>query len=227
MSRQRHRTSTAALIAAVALLVGAAPAGATTAQEESQGAALLTAVDSGKRTCDSLEDADFERIGDYVMGRMLGSTDAHASMDELMDSMMGEEATTTAHVVMGRRFARCGGDASDPAFDGMMGMMGGGFGAGAMMGGNSVRGMMGGGSYGPGLMMGRGYADDDDWDGGAWMAIMMGVLLLVVIGVLAAWKPWRSSVTESPMDILRARLARGEIDQDEFERRRDALGGTA
>ena len=76
--------------------------------------------------------------------------------------------------------------------------------------------------------------DRDDHMGGGWWWVMgVGWLLfLAFIGFLAyllvrhisetrAAQPGRSSAE----DVLAERLARGEIDEDEYRRRRDALRG--
>ncbi len=77
--------------------------------------------------------------------------------------------------------------------------------------------------------------------GGGWwfMAVMMiAFWVVVVIAVIAALRHWRgpgdqrvgpyppappSPPTENPLEVLRLRLAKGEIDGDEFERRRTLL----
>lgn len=69
--------------------------------------------------------------------------------------------------------------------------------------------------------------------GGWWMALWMsvllvGVILLVMWGVRAASDGGRSRVGEArsrALEILEERFARGEIDREEFEQRRSALGG--
>jgi putative membrane protein len=71
----------------------------------------------------------------------------------------------------------------------------------------------------------------DGWDmtgwGWAWMSLMMGVgiLLVVVLAVLVLrGSPGPGSrERDDPLDILRRRLARGEIDEAEYRRRRDVL----
>ena len=78
------------------------------------------------------------------------------------------------------------------------------------------------------------------WWGGGWYAMIFGpmfmilVLALVVAGVvvLVRWAggPWTppsphaTPPARSPLDILKERFARGEIDKDEFEERRRVLG---
>ena len=57
-------------------------------------------------------------------------------------------------------------------------------------------------------------------DGWLWMAVWVGVL------VFAVWLLTRSSgraIQDDPLALLRARLARGEITPEEFERTRALL----
>ncbi|MHA1537272.1 MAG: SHOCT domain-containing protein [Alphaproteobacteria bacterium] len=61
--------------------------------------------------------------------------------------------------------------------------------------------------------------------GGAMMAIFWGGLILLVV-LLVRWlgRSERSSVGSSPLDILKERYARGEIDKKEYEERSRVLG---
>jgi uncharacterized membrane protein len=208
-------------LGALTLILGAAMAPtafASIASEEQQGAQILRAVDSSQRSCGSLSNTDFEHVGDYVMGRMLGSTQAHEQMDSLMQRMMGQSATDRMHVVMGRRFSRCGDGSTPGGFGGMMGVMG----------------MMGGSSYGgSGSMMGGfrtsgGSGDGDDFGTAGWvMVALMVVLIGLGVAAFALWRPGRRPSGTAPLDVLGARYARGEIEKDEYEQRRSALlGGT-
>ena len=77
------------------------------------------------------------------------------------------------------------------------------------------------------------------WDGGGWhpwffgpiMMILFLAVAVVVIVLLVRWlgvaghttTPFHASV-RTPLDILKERFARGEIDKDEFEDRRRVLG---
>ncbi|WP_192248530.1 SHOCT domain-containing protein [Mesorhizobium silamurunense] len=83
-----------------------------------------------------------------------------------------------------------------------------------------------------------------DWEphmmwGGGWYAMIFGPLFMILflaVLMLAAvalvrWLggPWSGPVlphhsTAKPLDILRERFARGEIDKEEFEERRRVLG---
>jgi putative membrane protein len=64
----------------------------------------------------------------------------------------------------------------------------------------------------------------DGWtmglDGWLWMAAWAFVIVLVVVLLLR--QPSRS-FRDEPLDILRARLARGEISPEEFEQARRLL----
>ncbi len=78
--------------------------------------------------------------------------------------------------------------------------------------------------------------------GGGWYGMFLGpfFLILLLVGVIAAvalmsrWfaGPWHGPATShhhvpmgrSPLDILKERYAKGEIDKEEFEERRRVLG---
>ena len=80
--------------------------------------------------------------------------------------------------------------------------------------------------YGPHMM----------WWGGGWYAMILGPLFMILVlavliaavVLLARWVggPWQGTVPpgRTPLDILKERFARGEIDKDEFEQRRRVLG---
>lgn len=85
--------------------------------------------------------------------------------------------------------------------------------------------------YGPGMM---------GW-GGGWWAMIFGPLFMILflaaliaaVVLLVRWVggPWQTTAPphhtppgRTPLDILKERFARGEIDKDEFEERRRVLG---
>lgn len=78
-----------------------------------------------------------------------------------------------------------------------------------------------------------GYGTCYGWDGvlgGGWMAggwlwvlLVAAVVAIVVVGVVLAMRP-RGGSPGDPVEILRARFARGEISAEEFEQARRALG---
>jgi putative membrane protein len=76
--------------------------------------------------------------------------------------------------------------------------------------------------------------------GGGWYGMVFGPLFMIValvaviagVGLLGRWfgTPWygappphHSPPAQTPLDILKERFARGEIDKDEFEERRRVL----
>jgi putative membrane protein len=67
----------------------------------------------------------------------------------------------------------------------------------------------------------------DEWGAGSWL--MMSVLMLIVLALLIgaiAWLLTRRSelpAARSARQILDERLARGDITEDEYRRRRDLL----
>ena len=80
--------------------------------------------------------------------------------------------------------------------------------------------------YGPGHQGTGGWGQMMPWMGGSWMWIV-----LLIIAAVAIWfmvrqtgKAGRSGAdSNDPMEILRRRYARGEIDKDEYERMRKEL----
>lgn len=228
---RRHHVFCTALV--VGLSLALAPTALAQGQEQ-QGARLLFEVERGETGCGDLGDRDFSAIGEFVMGRMLGSPQAHGAMDRVMASTMGESGLERMHEVMGARLADCGGPgfpAGAAPMMGMIQMMGGGGtpGSGGVVGGPG--GMMGGpgGSgqgYGPGTMMGydRGVDADAGGDPGAWMAILMLVFIAgAAITVFLIARPRRAR--SAPLDLLAQRFARGEMTADDYEQRRVLLEG--
>jgi len=77
-------------------------------------------------------------------------------------------------------------------------------------------------SYGPWMM---------GW-GGGWSGMVFGplmlILVIVAVVVLVRWlavpPPSHQPHVQAPLDILKARFARGEIDKQEYEDRRRTLG---
>lgn len=233
-NRAGHRCITIAVLAAAFLVLtalAAAPAMGT-AGEEQQGAQLLRSLQTGKEKCTSLTTDNFELIGEYVMGRMFGSSAAHDAMNRQMVSTMGNSGESQAHVFMGKRFAGCATGQAPAAFGAMMGMMGAGM-MGSAYGGpaGANPGMMGSGSRGAGGMMGLGYnsrasGGDNGWNSGdTVMVVLMVLLIALAIAALVALLV-RGGITargDTPNEVLTRRLAAGSISVEEYERLRAAL----
>lgn len=72
-----------------------------------------------------------------------------------------------------------------------------------------------------------------------WLAVVIAIVVLVVAAVRWLWISGRSGGQggpaggppapaprpDDPLEILRQRYAKGEIDEEEFDRRRRTLGG--
>lgn len=224
-------------LSATVVAVAAFGSGSALAQEGEQGRGILDAVESGELDCAEIDAADFSAVGEYVMGRMVGSQGAHRSMDELMETTMGGRNEERMHEAMGERFTGCGDSRLPGGYAGMMGvmgMMGGGPGSAGMMGGGpGSGGMMGdsgpggedgglpGRGFGPAMM---GFDRDDDDDVGAWMAVAMLLLVgLAVVAVVLVARAGRRPGGAAPLDLLAQRFARGEIGADEYAERRRLL----
>lgn len=223
--RLAHSASSILLLALLTVfvaLVAIAPAASASVEEEQQGAQIFREINAGTKECSGATASDFELVGEYVMGRMLGSPQAHESMNSMMARMMGSAGEERVHQVMGQRFAGCGHPAFPTRFGqtmGAMGMMTGGTGpgSGAMMGGNP----------GSSSMMGGSGANDHDNLSVSWI-LVVAVGLIIGAGVTALVVRPRVSRADAanPREALDLRLAHGEISADEYRQQRDLLEGT-
>jgi uncharacterized membrane protein len=222
---RRRACHLALVIGAILALLGlnAAP-GSASASEERQGAQLLQSVQVGKQECQQLSRDQFELIGEYVMGRMLGSTASHEAMNRQITATSGASGEVQAHVFMGQRFAGCASGAAPAAFGSMMGMMGNYSGAHGGMTGNGRA--VGSGS-GSNMMGGSGSRafGDAGWSSTDTVLVILVAVLAAALAALAARRPWRRSPPKTPFDVLRDSYARGDIDTADYEQRRHALEG--
>lgn len=227
-SRRRVAARAVAALLAAALLGAPSPASAGDPQgSNAQGAALLGAVQDGSKGCGDLSSGDFAAIGEYTMGRMIGSTQGHEAMDSFMSTMMGTGSERRVHEAMGRRFSGCGGGQLPAGFGRMMGavnamgMMGGGMMGAASQGGRPYGGpasMMGDYTSGGGAN-----ANDDDGPSAAAMLGMMAVLIGAV-ALAALWLGPRRRPA-GPLKTLEQRYARGELTAEEYQDRKRLLEG--
>jgi hypothetical protein len=184
-------------LAGVLALVLAAPGWASVASEQQQGAQILHAIQAGKLARTGLSNTQYERVGEYLMGRALGSNQAFQAMDSRMDAAMGQAAADRMYTYLGERYV--GVNAPLPGrYAPMFGLMG------SMMLGyhGQLAGMMsrylsgqtsGGYTIGPG-MMGAPYgtpvatSGGSGWPTGAVVAIAVLAAVLVT-GALALALP--------------------------------------
>ncbi len=166
-------------------------------QEEQEGKQLLDSLNNKTVICSQLKDADFEKIGEYFMGQSFGDTSRHIAMNEMMKSMMGEQGEEQMHIAMGKRNSGCD--------------------TGTKGGGNP---MMGYGGWNN--MMGWGGLGILGWIPiiGFWLLLIFGIIALIrYLGSLGK----TSGSDKTPLDILKERYAKGEIDKKEFEGKKKDL----
>ncbi len=84
-----------------------------TNQEEAEGKAIWEKLQAKQMTCADLSNDDFDVLGDYFMGQMMGAT--HDSMNLNMTQTMGEVISTQVHISIGKRFSGCDANAPYPA----------------------------------------------------------------------------------------------------------------
>ncbi|MBI5794373.1 hypothetical protein HZA87_04840 [Candidatus Uhrbacteria bacterium] len=138
-----------------------------TTREEAEGKVIVENLTNGTVTCATLAADDFERIGEYYMGIMVG--EAHISMNAMMERQLGASGEEDMHALMGERLSGCNPTAGEvdsttwgSTWFPMMSMMNG----------------LSGGSWGTGLMSGF----SASW-WGVFAMVTMGLFWLV--GILA------------------------------------------
>lgn len=155
-------------------------------------------------SCDSINDDQFEELGDAVMQAMIGDDEAHEVMDNMMGGE-GSESLRSMHIAMGQRYLGCaqGQFGTMGMMGGMMSMMG----TGGWQGGN---GFMMNSSYGPWGAMHSGW--------GVGM-ILFWIIVIVAVVLLVKWLAGQSGGHKggSALNILKARYAKGDITKEEFE----------
>ena len=186
-----------------------------TAREEAEGKAVWEKLQTKELTCKDLSDDNFGTLGEYFMGQMMGNS--HEAMNNMMIQIMGEQGEEQMHVVMGKRLSGCDTSVAFPSQGiGFMPMM---------------QVMMGGWSSPSGLnqennsMMNFGFSP---FGGFGWIfMILWWVLIMVGIVALIKWLTNQSRGNhdheKSPLEILKERYAKGEIDKKEFEERKKDL----
>lgn len=193
-----------------------------TLQEEASGKAIFDKLQASTTSCSNLSDGDFELLGDYFMGRMMGN--AHSTMDALMTQRLGTDTNRLMHVALGKRLSSCDATAAFPSqgagFLPMMGMMGDWSSLNNNYQPNSFTSMMGNYSW----PMMSGY-----YGGFGWVfMILWWALIIIGIVMLARWASGSSRMSghtreRTALDVLKDRYAKGEIDKKEFEEKKSDL----
>lgn len=196
-----------------------------TAQDARTGQVIFARLQSGQTSCSALNDDDFDHLGDYFVGQTMGASSE--AMNTLMEQRMGADNERLMHIAMGKRLSGCDTAAAFPAAGaGFLPMMG--WGSSGMMGGGyaperSNR------SAGAPFMMGGAYGSPWLGRSGFGWEHLFGWLLVVIVAVFVIrllvgrrHGAFRSSGS-SALDILKERLAKGEIDAREFEEKKKLL----
>jgi len=92
-------------------------------QEEALGGSIFQKLQKKELTCSTLSEDEFELLGEYFMGQMMG--DAHASMNARLKTSLGDEGEIQTHITLGKRASGCEPTAAySSAYVGFMPMMG-------------------------------------------------------------------------------------------------------
>src|SRR4030042_5930156 len=94
-----------------------------TFKEEQEGRQIFQNLQSGQTSCQNLSDGDYELLGEYFMGTMMGNS--HEAMNAMLERRLGKEGEEQMHIAMGKRMSGCDTSASYPQGFNFMPMMGG------------------------------------------------------------------------------------------------------
>lgn len=193
-----------------------------TAREEAEGKEIWGKLQAKELKCEDLSDENFGALGEYFMGQMAG--EQHEAMNDMMIQMMGEEGEEQMHITMGKRMSGCEPNAPIPQTtmnSGMMPMM-------MMM----MQMMMGGWSSPFGFNQTNNPMMNFEFSplGGLGWIFMILWWVLIIAGIVALIK-WLADQfrggsrdqRKSPLEILKERYAKGEIDKKEFEEKKKVL----
>jgi putative membrane protein len=186
-------------------------------QEEQEGKQFLDNLNNKTITCSQFKDTDFEKIGEYFMGQSIGDTSRHIAMNEMMKSMMGEQGEEQMHIAWGKRGSGCDTSAEflsqGVGFMPMMQMMMGEWSS--PFGSNQSNNSMMNFRFSP--FGGFGWIFMILW----WVLITAGIMAL--IKWLMSQSRGSHNHEKSPLEILKERYAKGEIDRKEFEDKKKDL----
>ena len=157
-------------------------------------------IDSGI-SCDKLTDEQLESIGDYYMEQMHPG-EAHEMMDQMMGGE-GSESLRQVHINMAKRLY-CNED------------------VGGMMGGGMMNMMMGNSMMGSGMIGNYPayYGYNSFWNI-LWLIFLIGVIVLIIWFIYKFTKKGKES--ETPINILQKRYAKGDINKKQFDEMKKEL----
>lgn len=91
------------------------------ASEEIEGKTIWEKLQIKQLECKSLTDDNFEVLGEYFMGKIVGSS--HEVMNNMMVRMIGDEGEKQMYIAMGKRNSGCDTSAAFPSQGIFMPMM--------------------------------------------------------------------------------------------------------
>lgn len=188
-------------------------------QDIQSGQKLYSELVNKKISCEKLKDSDFEKIGEFLMEQQIGNSEKHALMNQMMQNMMSQNGEEQMHIVIGKRGTGCDTNALIPQHgDKFLPMMG--------MNGNWNNQDWRGGAN---SMMGFDWNDMMGWGGFGfgWISMLLFwlILVLAIVFILKyAGISKTANDSKSPLDILKERYAKGEIDKKEYEEKKRGLG---
>ena len=187
-------------IAIVILLLNLDLVNAITQQEISEAKGLI----DSKADCKSLSNSQLEIMGEYYMEQMHPG-ESHELMHQMMGLKEGSEDEEQFHINMAKAIY-CGEENA--------------FGSGGMMGGGMMNMMMGGGNMMGNNPFGYGYGYWSFWNI-IWSLFWIGLIVLII------WLIYKFIIkkeTETPINILQKRYAKGEINKKQFEEMKKEIG---
>ena len=219
------------LVISLILLLSLSLVSAISQQEIDEAKSLI----DSKVSCDNLENEQLEIIGEYYMEQMHPG-ESHKLMHKMMGLEEGTEEEEQFHINMAQAIY-CNENVGGMMNYGRMGMMN-------MMGkydddNKNYGGVMGcGNKMGMNNMMGN-YDDDNKNYGGMmnmmpysygygfgmfgffFMILFWGLIIWLVIWIISKYAKQKTS--EDPLDILKERYAKGEINKKQFEEMKKEL----
>lgn len=155
--------------------------------DETAGKAIWDQLQNKQTACQSLRDDDFDKLGDFFMGNMMGSS--HDYMDQLMAQRLGEDGEKQMHIVMGKRLSSCDIKATFPQGAGYFMPMMGGFGG--MMGGGNANNQSWSNGW-PRMMGNSGWGNMMNGGFSSWS--ILGLLtwglvtVFLILGIIYFWR---------------------------------------
>ena len=195
-----------------------------TNREEQEGKELWDKLPSKEVACADLNNEQYGTLGEYFMGQMAG--ESHIAMNAMMIQTHGEDGEEQIHIVMGKRLSGCDTSAAFSAIGGgwmpMMNMMWGGWSFDGVQDRSSP---FDSNNLTNNNMMNFGFGTF-----GAFGWIFMFLWWVLIIAGIIAFIKWLTSQSysirdheKSPLEILKERYAKGEIDRKEFEDKKKDL----